>query len=426
MSTPGMLTRWLLVVACSLPVAPALAVTVDDFAVHFPASGTYVTDASGSGGGIQSPIAVLGGTRDTRVVANDPANPTGATILANPSPPPITDVVHLVTGSPTGGALILHYPQTPAYDVTLGSLAPISSVLVVRSTLMLSGGTVQVSLEDGSGTSATDSLGTITLASEHSYQFFIGPNAFGGGLDLGNIEHIRVSVVRPTGVDSELSDVSLLPVASADVDWGKATTFFATGASGPENPVVLVGFNPQPEPPAALWDLSDPTRPTITFPAQPPEPVRIYMAFNPAFGINPCVAPDPGGFQFEITDAHTYRVVVEASQSDGSQLDPASLVGFNPQPEPPGSGMPFGYEWQTMSGGGGAGAGPAGPTTTTLSFQILDGGVPLSLRVASQVPGLPISGLVALAGALLAAGLVGAVGVRRARSHRLSIPPSPR
>ena len=111
-SKPRKLAVWLVAVACSLPIAPALAVTIDDFAVHFPGTGTYVTDASGSGGGVQSPIAVLGGTRDTRVLAYDPANPTGATTLANPNPPPITDVVHLVTGSPTGGELLLHYPQS--------------------------------------------------------------------------------------------------------------------------------------------------------------------------------------------------------------------------------------------------------------------------------------------------------------------------
>jgi len=112
------------------------------------------------------------------------------------------------------------------------------------------------------------------------------------------------------------------------------------------NPGVLVGFNPQPDPPAVrkAIDLSDPTLPSVLtglgdtrdlqflFALQAPLTTGSHWSFVLAS------PPDPENVAFDVKfgDFTMFHVTGRAAISDGGRLDPASLVGFNPQPDPPG------------------------------------------------------------------------------------------
>jgi hypothetical protein len=113
--------------------------------------------------------------------------------------------------------------------------------------------------------------------------------------------------------------------------------YFTTSGPGPIDPGVLVGFNPQPDPPGdvARPDLSNPLFPSITQPG--------VGTFSILFGL-----VGPGGTPFSFTvpsggpnadgifsflaaaDGSVFRAGFTISGFDGS------WVGFNPQPDPPG------------------------------------------------------------------------------------------
>jgi hypothetical protein len=144
------------------------------------------------------------------------------------------------------------------------------------------------------------------------------------------------------------------------VNWDHA--FALQSAGGLQNPGVLVGFNPQPEPPARITELDT---------SVPPEPVLILRdQENPDGGhqlFDVFLALAHPGVQFSFTGpvqvnkttVHTqarddagaalFDIQFEIVSSSGGVVDPGSLVGFNPQPEPPagylgGFGMTFGID----------------------------------------------------------------------------------
>ncbi|MEM1081303.1 MAG: hypothetical protein AAGH65_06955 [Pseudomonadota bacterium] len=130
-------------------------------------------------------------------------------------------------------------------------------------------------------------------------------------------------------------------------------------------PAVLVGFNPQPEPPARLviaGDLGNNT-PGITLSGIEDESVELLFGVGgghqrlatmtlvgescgfddnirlfPAF--RDVAIPDACGGRFVVRAKFTDRtvfnleVIVRATRGD-VQVAPTNLVGFNPQPEPP-------------------------------------------------------------------------------------------
>lgn len=144
------------------------------------------------------------------------------------------------------------------------------------------------------------------------------------------------------GVLSLLFSVS----THATVLWDHAFALQSSG--GIVNPGVLVGFNPQPEPPARITELSF---------AYPPDPVLVlrdqenpddglqifdvFLALNVdglLFSFSDPVEPPAGigATSVVMTRATSaggdvlFDVLFQISSSSGGILAPGSLVGFNP------------------------------------------------------------------------------------------------
>jgi|GEM_PF-2101120 len=139
--------------------------------------------------------------------------------------------------------------------------------------------------------------------------------------------------------------------APVSVDWSNSFLF---NVSGPENPLLRVAFNPQPEPPAGgLLTMGVPPNP-----AYPPDPVITHKGissgtnFRLLAGMSANTSLALLASAFDATDPHLlnlsfgtlpvnnnlggsplFEVQIELSTSSGGS--PLNLVAFNPQPEPP-------------------------------------------------------------------------------------------
>lgn len=128
------------------------------------------------------------------------------------------------------------------------------------------------------------------------------------------------------------------------VDWSNS---FLLQGTGFENPLVRVGFNPQPDPPFPpdLF-LDDPTRPRLTVPTGGISTFQILFAISDTgplsirAGVPPISVPDPSGhFEFQVLNPSgdaVFDVFFDMTTSSGGVPDRSSWVGFNPQPDPPG------------------------------------------------------------------------------------------
>jgi PEP-CTERM motif len=144
--------------------------------------------------------------------------------------------------------------------------------------------------------------------------------------------------------------------------------FGTAGPSGYINPGVLVGFNPQPDPPGdnAMPDLTNPYEPVFTQPG--------VGEFTILFGIHdsagspvsfdlptggPIYNSDKGEYEYNFLAAvgsQGFSVVLDLGGFDGS------WQGFNPQPDPPGFGGQFvGFSFQST---------PADPMMTMQLFAL--------------------------------------------------------
>lgn len=119
---------------------------------------------------------------------------------------------------------------------------------------------------------------------------------------------------------------------------------------GTFNPGVLVGFNPQPEPPIDACDcahnppsdltgitLRDPTRPTLNNPADGGAFDFLIALLDLGDGsVLPAVQmPNGDGFTGFNTDVNGHHIVMQL-QFGGSEVTSWSWGAFNPQPDPPG------------------------------------------------------------------------------------------
>lgn len=138
-----------------------------------------------------------------------------------------------------------------------------------------------------------------------------------------------------------------------NVDWSGSFTLNGSG-SGVVNPIVMVGFNPQPEPPGVFdtelvsLDLANPMMPTISVPTLGIQRFGILFStfivddnnIPVPLQINASGVPDINGhFGFNVmglAGGSFFDVFFDISMDSGGVFDPASWVGFNPQPEPPG------------------------------------------------------------------------------------------
>ena len=142
---------------------------------------------------------------------------------------------------------------------------------------------------------------------------------------------------------------------------------------GPINPGVLVGFNPQPDPPAtpeAFLDLANPLRPSIAQ-AGDSSVFKFELSFTDldAGLLLPAVqSPNTDGetgFQFVLGDGSVFVADLTFSGPGGV----SSWVSFNPQPDPPGS--PIGY---TVTFAGDA----------SVAIELSVNGVPLSFAAVPE------------------------------------------
>jgi PEP-CTERM motif len=118
--------------------------------------------------------------------------------------------------------------------------------------------------------------------------------------------------------------------------------YLSTSGPGPVNPAVIVGFNPQPDPPGFgdVVDLRNPMDPSIAFRTVSPVTTTILFGMH---GASPSdgYAISPGLFTDNRDGTASY---VFAEAGDGSvfkvTFDISGFTGgwssFNPQPDPPG------------------------------------------------------------------------------------------
>ena len=141
---------------------------------------------------------------------------------------------------------------------------------------------------------------------------------------------------------------ALLPQFAAAVPYtgelAQDLHFFET-ASGFVNPAVLVGFNPQPEPPGdrSRVDLGNPIQPTITLEGAGLFTI-VFGMHSPGGGGgagrpysfllpdgDPVVRGDHAFYQFHaFGDGSVFQISFDIGGFTGG------WAGFNPQPEPPG------------------------------------------------------------------------------------------
>jgi hypothetical protein len=166
------------------------------------------------------------------------------------------------------------------------------------------------------------------------------------------MRHPRISWIALVAI------FSIARSAAASVDWSGAFALQSRGAG--LDPAVLVGFDPQPEPPAdarAALDLSDRTAPLLILREQtnPPGGLQLFDFFlavdlGQTITIIPCILPSDVSPRLElevradsVTGPILFAVFADFSTSSGGLVDRESVVGFDPQPDPPGEfGASFG------------------------------------------------------------------------------------
>ena len=232
-------------------------------------------------------------------------------------------------------------------------------------------------------------------------------------LDIGGYNrmlHLR-SFNRLTLIGLALLCLSISSVRAAvlpplQVDWGNTFTLQTSG--GPVNPLVLVGFNPQPEPPGyrgSVLDFGTSSEPTVTandtFESDQLFQILFAMEGQGISFSNTAGAPDRfGHYEFSALDAAgaiLFNILFDLTTSSNG-VPNGDWVGFNPQPEPPaylpGQGAAIGFN-----------TGFTSFSAVTLKLQILDAqGNALNFSEAPAV--VPVPAAVWLFGTALI-GLVG-------------------
>lgn len=161
--------------------------------------------------------------------------------------------------------------------------------------------------------------------------------------------------------------------AAPIVSWSEA--FALRGSGGLVDPVLLVGFDPQPDPPGARSDLGLllPAAPTLTLRgvSDPPGGRQFFDVF---FGLllpaapglllpylpfdlvpDPIASAPTRTLHLRAVDragATLVDIFVDFASTSGGVLDGASAVAFDPQPEPPGDfplGQAFGLNFAMTS-----------------------------------------------------------------------------
>jgi hypothetical protein len=147
--------------------------------------------------------------------------------------------------------------------------------------------------------------------------------------------------------------------SAAPIDWSDG--FLLQGRGGVVSPLVLVGFDPQPDPPGdpvTRLDATSPVQPQLVIPNQsnPPGGVQLFDLFLAleVAGVDLTIVPSvfPSDtvptLELEVRQASRtgpllFDVFFDFATSSGGLVEPGSVVGFDPQPDPPGQfGATFG------------------------------------------------------------------------------------
>lgn len=191
--------------------------------------------------------------------------------------------------------------------------------------------------------------------------------------------------------------------------------FALLSRGGPVNPGVLVGFNPQSEPPGDRptdLSLSNASSPVLT--QAPPNacdgsvcPAPTYQFVMSFLGIGSptftsAAMPDARGntsFQFTVDGSggpHQFEVLLNIALDFSATVQSWSWGAFNPQPEPPGDFIAFQFT-------------PSAAVDPQVTFSVLEDSSPLQFRLAAT----PIPAALPLFASGLAG--LGLLGWRRRR-----------
>jgi hypothetical protein len=158
-----------------------------------------------------------------------------------------------------------------------------------------------------------------------------------------------------------------------------AKGFALTTSGGPINPGVIVGFNPQPDPPGDGDDgvtiaLINPFDPVVTSPSTGGSFTFLIGLLMPGDGsVVPLPdAPNADGRTGEsfMLDGHTFDIGLEFGPGP---VNPGTWVGFNPQPDPPGDVMGGAFSFAVQE-------------DPFMGFDISVDGTPLSFTLNGGVP----------------------------------------
>ena len=385
--------RTILAIASTLFVvlsSPASADVIDDFTHPLPTGGYRADTVSGVGGGSQSGIPtfrVIGGSRETTITATLPA--VTETLVDTP----VFSELELLTSQNSGGSLELHYIPPFPYDATLGG----GAVIEVQVSRMVAGASLRVILEDGSSNVGAAALVTTLFAATPgtafaTYYFAVDTATFGTLVDLTSIRHIRVALLDTAPGLYIFSDILIEPIATTTVTWSDAFTLETQGGS--ENPLVLYGFNPQPDPPGQdpFLDLSDATQAKLQITGTSAPSFEVWLAVGGVqpqpFTIDPTGQLNTGQFEFGFENGASFVATLSVEASSGD-LVPGSWVWFNPQPDPPGTPDDWiGFSFDVTGGS---------PQDVTVVLEISESGMPLSMGIPVSVPSLSFWGWVLLA-----------------------------
>lgn len=360
---------------------------------------------------------VFGGSREITLTANT---------IGAPTP---TSLEHLGPGTPNtfrfvagtdGGSVAFGYPLAAATDVTFGGSEAVPMRIRVGATQMQAGADLTLSLLDDLGSSASYVQPTTAYSdvTPTYYDYYLDPDTFSGSpspLDFTAVEEVGLTLSTLGNDTDDLTGIRFEAVAEQPVSWDKSFVLQPTGG-GFENPLIRVGFNPQPEPPAytPVLDLSVPSEIKITLQGQSTMDFRLFLAtLFPPDPIMPMTI-DPSGqlqgsqYAFTLENGQQYTVEVEFASSVGYPPDPIKWRGFNPQPEPPAlSTDTFGFDFSfgELPGGFAASALIPDEVSVTIRIRAPDDSLLTFSEEAAGVPALPAPAIAVLAFLLVGAGI---------------------
>ena len=187
---------------------------------------------------------------------------------------------------------------------------------------------------------------------------------------------------------AQAGDGSVRPSNFKFADGSKG--FALTSKGGLINPGVLVGFNPQPDPPGdvgfALIDLTDPFHPALHAPLIEGSGYR-FQFFHTLGGrsVAPLDLPNADGFTGfrDMFEGHAIDVMFHFGPG---QVDRASWVDFNPQPDPPGKGFAQDFKFLVPAVHP-SGASGAGDPNAIVSFSLSVDGQALRFSATPEPAG---------------------------------------